>query len=169
MKPLLLSLLLLSTTYLHARIVHEFSNTPLTDALRAIEQSQTEYSISIMSDGLESITVTASIDEKDAPAAVRKICKNLDAKVKVQDKDIYVQADKDTRRMLVLKGLVQDIRAHQDIIGATVELLAADSSVIDRKKAHSKYCYISDGKEFIYETGQFSFSVPSAPVLVSTT
>ena len=163
MKHLLLSLLLLTTTYLHARIVHEFSNTPLTDALRAIEQSQTEYSISIMSDGLENITVTASIDEKDAPAAVRKICKNLDAKVKVQDKDIYVQADKDTRRMLVLKGLVQDIRAHQDIIGATVELLAADSSVIDRKKAHSKYCYISDGKEFIYETGQFSFSVPSAP------
>ena len=163
MKPLLLSLLLLTTTYLHARIVHEFSNTPLTDALRAIEQSQTEYSISIMSDGLENITVTASIDEKDAPAAVRKICKNLDAKVKVQDKDIYVQADKDTRRMLVLKGLVQDIRAHQDIIGATVELLAADSSVIDRKKAHSKFCYTSDGKEFIYETGQFSFSVPSTP------
>ena len=39
MKHLLLSLLLLTTTYLHARIVHEFSNTPLTDALRAIEQS----------------------------------------------------------------------------------------------------------------------------------
>lgn len=162
MKRLFLFLLALTATYLHAQIVHEFSNTPLTEALRTIEQSQTEYTISILSDGLENIAVTANVDEKDALAAVRKICKNLDAKVKVQDKDIYVQAKNASQRMLVLEGLVQDIRGHHDIIGATVQLLALDSSVVEQTEAHRKFYGAADNK-FMWETSEFSFSVPSEP------
>ena len=162
MKRLFLFLLALTATFLHAQIVHEFSNTPLTEALRTIEQSQTEYTISILSDGLENIAVTANVDEQDALAAVRKICKNLGAKVKVQDKDIYVQAKNASQRMLVLEGLVQDIRGHHDIIGATVQLLATDSSVIEQTEAHRKFYGAADNK-FMWETSEFSFSVPSEP------
>ena len=45
MRHYLFVLLLIVTQSLQAQISHDFRNTPLTEALRAIEQGQSEYTI----------------------------------------------------------------------------------------------------------------------------
>ena len=46
----------------------------LLEALKAIEQSQSEYSINIVSDGLDGLTVEAQAGGLDAASAVRRLC-----------------------------------------------------------------------------------------------
>ena len=131
----------------------------LLSALQSIEQSQSAYTIDIVSDGLEDMTTTANVEGLDAVAAVKRVCKGLPVKVKVQGSHIYVQAKRASERKLRLNCVVQDIRAHKDIIGATVEMLRPDSTVIEQKEAYRKYM----AETFSWETSELSFIVPAKP------
>ena len=64
-----------------AQITREFRNTPLTDALRTIEQSQREYTISVHSDGLSTLRTSAKVKNLSAPDAVKLVCKGFPVKV----------------------------------------------------------------------------------------
>lgn len=106
----------------------------LLTALQAIERSQSEYAIDIVCDGLDSLRTTANVKGLDAVKAVKRVCKGLPVKVKVHGKRIYVQHERGkVVRKISLNGEVQDIRAHKPLIGATVELLDADSTVLQQK------------------------------------
>jgi len=131
----------------------------LLSALQSIEQNQSEYTIDIVSDGLEELTAKANVEGLDAVAAVKRVCKGLPVKVKVQGNHIYVQAKRASERKLKLNCVVQDIRAHKDIIGATVEMLRPDSTVIEQKEAYRKYM----AETFSWETSELSFIVPAKP------
>ena len=134
--------------------------TPLLSALMSIEQSQSEYTIDIVSDGLEELTTTAKVEGLDAVAAVKRVCKGLPVKVKVHGRHIYVQHEGvKVERQLKLQGRVQDIRAHKDLLGATVVLMHPDSTVIEQKEAYKKW----HAEGFSWETSEFSFSVPARP------
>ena len=143
-----------------AQIVVAQNVIPLISALKTIEQSQSEYTINIESNGLDSLYTAEMIDGLNAVNAVRKVCKGLPVKVKVHGKRIYVQYERGKAvRKLTLKGEVQDIRAHKPLIGATVVLLSADSTVIAQKEArHHWYA-----EEYDWETSEFSFEVPAMP------
>ena len=132
----------------------------LLSVLQAIEQSQTEYSIDIVSDGLEDLTTKENVEGLDAVTAVKQVCKGLPVKVKVKGQHIYVQhvRQKNTRK-LTLNCVVQDIRAHKDLPHAHVELLRPDSTVIERREAYCKYY----GESFTQETSECSFVVPTKP------
>lgn len=133
---------------------------PLISALKTIEQSQSEYTVNIESNGLDSLYTAEMIDGLNAVNAVRKVCKGLPVKVKVHGKRIYVQYERGKAvRRLALKGEVQDIRAHKSLIGATVALLSADSTVIAQKEARQHW--YAEG--FDWETSEFSFDVPAMP------
>lgn len=133
----------------------------LLTVLRNIEQSQSEYTIDIISDGLEELKApTTKADGLDAVKAVMRACKRLPVKVKVHGKHIYVQHEGvKVERQLKLQGVVQDIRAHKDLIGATVVLMRPDSTVIEQKEAYQKW--YAEG--YSGETSEFSFSVPARP------
>lgn len=143
-----------------AQIVVAQNAIPLISALKTIEQSQSEYAINIESNGLDSLYTTEMTDGLNAVNAVRKVCKGLPVKVKVHGKRIYVQHERGKAvRKLTLKGEVQDIRAHKPLIGATVALLNADSTVIAQKEARQHW--YAEG--FDWETSEFSFDVPAMP------
>ena len=133
----------------------------LLTVLRNIERSQSEYTIDIISDGLEELKAPATkADGLDAVKAVMRACKRLPVKVKVHGNHIYVQHEGVTvERKLKLQGVVQDIRAHKDLIGATVVLMRPDSTVIEQKEAYQKW----HAEGFSWENSEFSFSVPAKP------
>jgi len=139
-------------------ITRDFRDTPLTDALRAIEQGQRDYAITILSDGLGDLRTSAKVRNLAAPQAVKAVCKGLPVKVKVKEGSISVQYKKDVKKV-TLKSEVQDIRAHKPLIGATVELLDADSTVLQQKVA--KRHHYAEG--FDWETSEFWFTVPAVP------
>ena len=132
----------------------------LLSALQSISDRQSEYSIDIVSDSLETLTTTVNVEGLDAVSAVKRLCRGLPVKVKVHGKHIYVQHErqKDVRK-LKLNCAVQDIRAHKDIIGATVEMLRPDSTVIEQKEAYRKYM----AETYSWETSELSFIVPAKP------
>ncbi len=143
-----------------AQIVVAQNVIPLISALKTIEQSQSEYTINIESNGLDSLYTAEMTDGLNAVNAVRKVCKGLPVKVKVHGKHIYVQYERGKAvRKLTLKGEVQDIRAHKPLIGANVVLLSADSTVIAQKEARQHWY----AEEYDWETSEFSFEVPAMP------
>ena len=153
-------LLLLVIIQLAAYTSFAQTATPLIAALKAIESSQSEYSIDIVSNGLDNLYTAEMTDGLNAVNAVRKVCKGLPVKVKVHGKRIYVQYERGKEvRKLTLKGEVQDIRAHKQLIGANVALLSADSTVIAQKEARQHWY----AEEFDWETSEFSFDVPAMP------
>ena len=137
----------------------------LLDAIQNISHGQKTYTIDILSDGLQDLTTSASVTGLTAPEAVKRLCKGLPVKVKVNGRRITVQYDKRREvRKLKLNGEVQDIRAHKPLIGATVELLDADSTVLQQAVAkHHWWGSGEDGKVYEWETSEFSFTVPALP------
>ena len=131
----------------------------LLSALQSIEASQSEYTIDIVFDGLEELTTKANVEGLDAVAAVKRACKGLPVKVKVQGNHIYVQAKRLSERKLKLNCAVQDIRAHKDLLHANVELLRPDSTVIEQKEAYRKYM----AETYSWEASELSFIVPAKP------
>ena len=160
MKHLLTALLLVATLCVQAQISLTFHDTPLTEALRTIEQSQSQYTISILSDDLERLTVSTSLKNMGTAEAVRKVCKGQPVKVKLQGSDIIVQYQQaKNREMLGISGYVYDSRTHNELPGATVQLLAKDSTLIDQREARSHW--EAGGKEG--DKAFFSFTVPKEP------
>jgi hypothetical protein len=82
MRYYLLTILSLWGQIICAQVSHQFKNTPLIDAIRTIEQGQTEYTVSILSDGLTHLTTSAWIEEEDALRAIKSLCKGLGVKAK---------------------------------------------------------------------------------------
>ena len=56
----------------------------------------------------------------------------------------------------MLNCVVQDIRAHKDLLHANVELLKPDSTVIEQKEAYRKHL----AEAFSWETSEFSQKPP---------
>ena len=159
-RQLLLIIFCLSFSYIAAQVTHDFRNTPLTEALRTIEQGQQDYTITILSDGLDELRTSAKVRNQPAPEAVKLVCRGLPIKVKTRGSQINVQYDKHREvRKLTLRGEVQDIRAHKPLIGATVVLLNADSTIIAQKEARQHW--YAEGVD--WETSEFSFDVPALP------
>ena len=91
MRYRLLAILLFLVQTICAQVSHQFRNTPLIDAIRTIEQGQTEYTVSILSDGLTHLTTSARIEEEDALRAIKSLCKGLGVKVKEKNGNINMQ------------------------------------------------------------------------------
>ena len=88
MRYCLLAILLFLVQTICAQVSHQFRNTPLIDAIRTIEQGQTEYTVSILSDGLTHLTTSARIEDEDALRAIKSLCKGLGVKVKEKNGNI---------------------------------------------------------------------------------
>ena len=58
-----------------------FHNTPLIEALQAISNSQSNYTIDILSDGLGNLHTSANVTGLATPDAVKRLCKGLPVKV----------------------------------------------------------------------------------------
>ena len=142
-----------------------FRNVPLLEALQTISREHTDYAIDILSDGLGDLRTSANVAGLPAPDAVKRVCKGLPVKVKVRGPHITVEYDKKKEvRKLKLNGNVQDIRAHKPLIGATVELLDADSTVLQQVVAKHHYtAYGEGGDVYEWDTSDFSFTVPALP------
>ena len=169
-KPSHLIILILLITVLNIifpvpSLAQQGRSTSLLPALQSISRSQKEYTIDILSDGLDNLRTKANVTGLPAPDAVKRLCQGLPVKVKVNGRKITVQYDKRREvRKLKLNGDVQDIRAHKPLMGATVELLDADSTVLQQTVAKRHYSGSSgDGKIFEWDTSDFSFTVPAVP------
>ena len=158
MKHLLFLLMLLATVSGRAQISRTFSHTPLVDALQTISRAQSDYTIDILSDGLTNLYTSATLKNQSVPDAVKILCKGQPVKLKIHGRLITVQyGRKSEPRKMKLRGEVQDIRAHKPLIGATVELLSADSTLIAQKEAKTRW-FSEYGS---WETSEFSFEVPA--------
>ena len=134
MKRLLLFLLLyLSFSGARAQVSHDFHNTVLTEALRTIELGQQEYTITILSDGLDKLQTSAKVRNLTVPEAVRMVCKKLPVKVKQQGRLITVQAKRGWRpavEKVSLVGPVEDGFLKMPLPDARVSVFTTDSAVV---------------------------------------
>lgn len=168
MKKLFLIISLISATLSLAQVTTPLplreglgEGLPLTTALRLIEQSQSDYTISILSDGLSDLRTSAKVEGLSAPDAVKRVCKGLPVKVKTRGKEITVQYKQkaETRELMAIHGYVYDSRTHNELPGATVQLLGKDSTLIDQREARS---YWRNGDRDGY-SAYFAFTVPKEP------
>ena len=135
MKYVLTLLLLLISQATDAQITLKFKNTPILEALQTIEQSQTEYSIAILSDGLSDFQTSAEIKNLSTTEAVKLICKDLPLKIKTKGKTVYVQARNDNsqgkrEKEIEISGNVEDGFLEMPLPHAKVSICRADSTVI---------------------------------------
>ena len=133
MRHHLIVLLLIVTQSLQAQISHDFRNTPLTEALRTIEQSQSEYTIVMLTDDLEHLRVSARIKKLKANKAVERLCKGLPVKVKTRGKQIFVQYQQEKDFMgktLHLSGEVKDGFLNMPLTHANISVFKADSTLV---------------------------------------
>ena len=132
-RQLLFLLLYLSFSGVLAQVSHDFHNTVLTEALRTIELGQQEYTITILSDGLDKLQTSAKVSNLTVPEAVRKVCKKLPVKVKQQGRLITVQAKRGWRpavEEVSLVGPVEDGFLKMPLPEARVSVFTTDSAVV---------------------------------------
>jgi len=156
---LILFALLFSHTL--AQITHNFHNTPLTEALRTIELSPSDYTIAILSDNLNDLRTSAKVKNLNTLDAVKLVCKDQPVKVKTRNKEITIQyKPKADNRKLWLKGKVYDYVTHLELPHSTVRLLTAEGQPIDSCEAIS---YMQYGNNPPIEHSDFAFQVPARP------
>ncbi len=156
---LILSAFLLNHTF--AQITQNFHNTPLTEALRTIELSQSDYTIAILSDNLSDLRTSAKVKNLNTPYAVKLVCKDQPVKVKTRDKEITIQyKPKADNRKLWLKGKIYDYVTHLELPHSTVRLLTAEGQPVDSCEAIS---YMKYGNNPPIEHSDFAFQVPARP------
>ena len=144
-QPRILLLLAVSLLSLGSAVAQTFREVPLLDALQTIGRSQPEYTIDILSDGLDEYTIdilsdgldklhtTAKVAGLAAPEAVKRLCKGLPVKVKVRGRHIAVQMKKrqvPKVQTVDLSGDVEDGFLKRPLPKAKVSVLTADSVVI---------------------------------------
>ena len=135
MKNVLALLLLLISQVTEAQITLRFKNTPILEALQTIEQSQSEYSIAILSDGLSDFRTSAEIDNLTTIKAVKLLCKDLPLKIKTKGNTIYVQfknghSPENREKEIEISGNVEDGFWEMPLPHAKVSICRTDSSVI---------------------------------------
>ena len=132
-RQLLFILLYLSFSGALAQVSHDFHNTVLTEALRTIELGQQEYTITILSDGLDKLQTSAKVRNLTVPEAVRMVCKKLPVKVKQRGRLITVQAKRGWRpavEEVSLVGPVEDGFLKMPLPDARVSVFTTDSAVV---------------------------------------
>ncbi|MBR3733560.1 MAG: outer membrane beta-barrel protein [Bacteroidaceae bacterium] len=119
-----------------AQITRKFNNTPLTEALRTIEQGQSEYTIAVLADGLADLRTYANVKNLSVPDAVKLVCKGLPVKVKVNGSKISVQrkGEKAKKKGFVnkaatIQGFVRDRITNENLTGTKVSLMKGDSII----------------------------------------
>ena len=135
MKYVLTFLLLLISQATDAQITLKFKNTPILEALQTIEQSQPEYSIAILSDGLADFHTSADIKNLSTIEAVKMVSKDLPLRIKTKGKTVYVQARNgnspgNREKEIEISGNVEDGFLEMPLPHAKVSICRADSSVI---------------------------------------
>ena len=150
----------LFTSSAQTRITHTWRQTPLSDVLRTIGEESKDYHIHYIHEQLDSIQVNAKVQQMTVPDAVGKVTRGQPVKVKQKEQDIFIQYKKHAaRKRLKLSGRIKDSRSHADLPDATVQLLTADSMLIQQKKAGGTYMIFDRS----YSSGEFSFEIPKAP------
>lgn len=122
-----------------ARITHNWQQTPLSDVLNTISQESQDYHIHYIHEQLDSIQVSAKVQNMTVPDAVAKVTKGKPVKVKQRERDIFIQYKKSmARQKIMLSGKVLDRLTHSHLLRATVVLMNRDSTVINRAIAYNK-------------------------------
>ena len=127
MRRHLIVLLLIVTQSLQAQISHDFHNTPLTEALRTIEQSQSAYTIVMLTDDLEHLQVSARIKSLTLLDAVKRVCKGQPVKVKTKGKQIFVQYKPKEDVNYAVNGFIRDSFTHEDLDSVLLTFMDEDS------------------------------------------
>ena len=139
----------------------DFRNTTLAEALTQLAAATSEYDIQCVTSELGSLPVSVRIRNLSIPDAVTRVTKGQPVKVKTRDRCIIVQYDSNRKpRILKLNGTVNDTRAHNQLLGATVDLLSEDSTLIHSLTATRRY---SSDIGATWERSEFTFSVPAVP------
>ena len=139
------------------RITHNWQLTPLSDVLHTISQESQDYRIHYIHEQLDSVLVSAKMQNMTVPDAVAKVTKGKPVKVKQRERDIFIQYKKSmTRQKIMLSGKVLDRLTHSHLLRATVVLMNRDSTVIGRAVAYNKW------QEFdrIWEKAVYHLEVP---------
>lgn len=142
------------------QITHSFRNVTLAEALTVIKNEQKIYSLTFVNNDLERLQVSATLKRLSVPEAVRQLCKGQPVRVKVKGRNIYVQYHKPRKvEQMVVSGYVYDHLTHVELVGATVQLLAADSTALDTCEARSLWM---QGEKSGYNAF-YLFTVPKLP------
>lgn len=115
------------------RITREFSDTPLSEALAALRDSQSEYTFHFIHNDLEHLKVTSVLKYKNVADAVKLLCEDMPVKVKTKRKNIFVQYRKEedmTGKTVSIQCDVFDGFLEMPLLYAKVSILNADSSVV---------------------------------------
>lgn len=115
------------------RITREFSDTPLSEALAALRDSQSEYTFHFIHNDLEHLKVTSVLKYKNVADAVKQLCEDMPVKVKTKRKNIFVQYRKEedmTGKTVSIQCDVFDGFLEMPLLYAKVSILNADSSVV---------------------------------------
>lgn len=158
MRQLLIILLsLIITTRSAAQVSHIWQQVPLSDVIRTINNESKDYHIHCIYDQLDSLLITAKVSNMSVPAAIKKVTNGQPVKVKTKGNDIFIQYQKRAaRRKMFLASAVLDSRTHTIINNSTVQLLTADSILIDQRIVGETFT-INDRT---YTSGRFYFEVP---------
>ena len=142
-----------------------FRGESLATALSVLRDMQTEYTINFIANDLETLPVHVSLNGLSMMDAIKRLCSGQPVKVKVKEKQIFVQYDTRYKpRTIRLSGTVCDARTRQYLMDAKVELLAEDSTLIDSVRARqSAFYYDGSGKEVDYDMPRYNIEVPALP------
>lgn len=137
--------IILISLFMIPAMAQDFRNTSLLEALQTISRSQSEYTIDILSDGLDDLRTTANVKNLSIPDAVKRLCKGKPVKVKTKGKRISVQMKKRKQQKseVTLIGNVEDGFLKMPLPQAKVSICRADSSVIIDSV---KIIYVYDNK-----------------------
>ena len=126
----LLFILLLSLGAAQAqRITRQYADVSLSEALLQLSREQTDYTISFIYNELDDFRITAAIDRKSVPDAIRQMIGFYPVRMTVSpdDKEIFVECIHKTDRHLT--GTVLDEQG-QPIAFANVALLSPQDSTL---------------------------------------
>ena len=142
------------------QVSHSFRNVSLAEALTVIKNEQKAYDITFVNNELEKKLVSATLKNLSVPEAVTRLCKNQPVKIKMKSQNVYVQYLKPKKvENMAVQGYVYDNLTHVELVGATVQLLAADSTALDTCEARS-FWMNGDKKGY---NAYYSFSIPKLP------
>ncbi len=142
-----------------------FRGESLATALSVLRDMQTEYTINFIANDLETLPVHVSLNGLSMMDAIKRLCQGQPVKVKVKEKQIFVQYDTRYKpRTIKLSGVVCDARTRQYLMDAKVELLSEDSTLIDSVRARqSAFYFDGSGRQVDYDMPRYNIEVPALP------
>ena len=117
----------IATAAFGQRVTHAFNDVSMSEALRWLNEQDSEYNISFLYNELEDFRVTTSIKNKSVPDAIRQMIGFYPIKMTVQGKDIAVECPQ--KASTRYKGTVLD-ETGQPLPYANVALLSPSDSTL---------------------------------------